>query len=160
MFGKSHAHNVLDFNDEILKTRHIFGFVCFLALKHFFIKIAMQRGAEDPEELFFPWSLTSHWNIIQQLFGGGRGGGDRVGDIAHFWPLCVCPLVMLPVGVLVFWGQRWPFLSSVGPAHGTVPPCFVLKLCGFSDGGTSDIQKGRGTAVPTTADGDFCGVHT
>lgn len=69
----------------------------------------MQRCAEDPEELFLPWSLTSYWNIIQQVFDGDTGGGDRVGDMAHLWPFSVHPFMLLLVGARVFWGQRWPF---------------------------------------------------
>lgn len=91
--------------------RHIFGFfICFLAIKPFLYKSChAERCWRHPEELFLPWSLTSHRNFTQQVFGGGRREGDRVGDMVHLWPLCACPFMQLLVRPLVFWGQRWPF---------------------------------------------------
>lgn len=80
-FGKSHVHNIYTSHHEILKTRHIFGlFVCFLALNHFFIEVAMLRVAGDPEELFLPRSLTSCCKVIQQA-----AQVEAEWDLAHPW---------------------------------------------------------------------------
>lgn len=45
-------------------------------------------------------------------------------------------------------GRGMAFLSSIGTAHGTAPPCFVLRLCGFPSCGTGDVRQYRGASVP------------
>lgn len=151
MFGKFHVHNVFQSWNAANKT--YFWLVCFLALKHFFIKVVMQRGAEDPEELF-PNLLLEHYLAI--FWWGQRRGRQSRGHGPALAPLCLS-LCAAPCWSFGFLGAEIAFLSSVGPTHGTVPPCFVLRLCGFSGGGISDIQKGTGAAVPTTAGGIFVG---
>lgn len=59
----------------------------------------MQRDAEDPEELFLPWSLNSHWNIIQLVLVGTEEGKTERGTWLTFSTSVSVPFVLLPVGV-------------------------------------------------------------
>lgn len=113
--------------------RHIFGFfVCFLALNHFFMKVAMQRAAGDPEELFLSRSLTSRCNIIQQAFWvevEGRAAEEGT------WPTSGLPT---PVSCYLlefqfFWGRDGLFvLYWYSPWHSTALLCtwalWLLRL--------------------------------
>lgn len=144
------------FNHETLKTRHIFCFFfCFLALKHFFIKVAMQRVLKTLRNYSLPLTGT----LFSKLLVGEEEGETEQGAWPNFGPSLSVPLCCFLLS-FSFLGAEMAFLSSVGPTHGKVPPCFVLRLCGFSGSGISDIQKGWGATAPTTAGRDFCGVHT
>lgn len=108
--------------------RHIFGFfTCFLALNHFFIKVAMQRGAED--------TLRSHSlvpNLSLELYSasfwrGQKRGRQSGGHGPPLTPLCLS-LYAAPCQTSRFLGAEMAFLSSVGSAHGTNHPALYADF--------------------------------
>lgn len=107
----------------------------------------MQGAAGDPKDLFLSQSLNSCCNIIQRGFFFWGGGGAE-GALGHLWLWSVYPYKMLLVRDSVFWGGGMAFLSSVGTAPGTAPPRSVLRCCGFSGCGTSDIRMVAGGIGP------------
>lgn len=96
--------------------------------------------------------------LFSKLFRWRQRGGGRRGDLAHIWLFSVHPVscYLLEFQVL---GGGMALLSSVGTTRGTAVPRFVLKLCGFSGCGTSDIQAVLRGIGPRCKPGFLVGAH-